>query len=342
MNLPQALQRCLCGGTLSRSEAREVFASALSGPADPAQLGGFLCALATRGESSEELSGAAEALRAAMVPFEHPFPEAIDTCGTGGDGLCTFNLSTAAALVAAAAGARVIKHGNRAASSRCGRADLLEALGLPLALSPAAARAVLEEVGITIHFAPANHPALRHAAPVRKALGVRTAFNLLGPMVNPGRPRRQRMGLGDPRALRVVAEVLASLGVERGLVVHGAGGADELTLAGQNRVLAVGGRPDLGAGFEAPDLGLASAPVSALAGGDAAENLRLFERVLAAEPGPLLDAVELNAAAALVVAGLAADAREGLERARETLESGAARAKLSHWISSARRREAAA
>ncbi len=340
MNLQQALQKSLAGGTLSRPEAQEVFASALAGPADPAQLAAFLCSLATRGESADEIAGAAEALRAAMLPFEHSFPDAIDTCGTGGDGLGTFNLSTAAALVAAAAGAHVIKHGNRAASSRCGSADLLEAAGLPLALSPGASRAVLDEVGITFLFAPAYHPALRHAAPVRKALGVRTLFNLLGPLVNPGRPRRQLVGLGDPRRLAVVAAVLASLGVERGLVVHGAGGADELTLAGPNQVLAVGLRSTLAAGFVTPDL--APAPLSALAGGDAAENLRLLAGVLAAERGPLRDTVELNASAALVVAGVAADAAEGLERARAALESGAVRDKLSRWIATARRVEVAA
>src|SRR5262245_16989245 len=177
MKLSDALQPCLAGAVLTRSESREVFASLLSGAFEPVHLAALLGALAARGESEEEIAGAVDALRAAMVPFEHAAPDAIDTCGTGGDGLGTFNLSTAAAVVAAAAGARVIKHGNRAASSRCGSADLLEALGLPLELAPRAAREVLDEVGITFLFAPAYHPALRHAAPVRRALGVRTMFN---------------------------------------------------------------------------------------------------------------------------------------------------------------------
>jgi len=336
MNLSQALHKTVHEGPLSRLEAHAVFASALGEGTDPAQLAGFLAALAVRGETADEIAGAADALRGAMLPFEHPFPEAIDTCGTGGDGLCTFNLSTAAALVAAAAGARVVKHGNRAASSRCGSADLLEAVGLPLALSARAARVVLEEVGITFLFAPAYHPALRHAAPVRKALGVRTVFNLLGPLVNPARPRRQLLGLGVGRCLPVLAEVLESLGVERGLVVHGAGGADELTLEGPNQAIGVGSEAPSVEGFDAHSLGLEPAPVAALRGGDAATNLRLFERVLAGERGPLRDAVLLNASAALVVAGVAQGAPEGLERARAALDSGAASDRLKRWVVCAR------
>jgi len=336
MNLSQALHKTVHEGPLSRLEAHAVFASALGEGTDHAQLAGFLTALAVRGETADEIAGAADALRAAMVPFEHPFPEAIDTCGTGGDGLSTFNLSTAAALVAAAAGARVVKHGNRAASSRCGSADLLEAVGLPLALSPRAARIVLEEVGITFLFAPAYHPALRRAAPVRRALGVRTVFNLLGPLVNPARPRRQLLGLGDVRRLEVMAEVLESLDVERGLVVHGAGGADELTLAGPNRALPVGARAPAECDFDAQALGLAAAPVEALAGGEAAANLRLLERVLNGTRGPLRDAVLVNAAAALLVAEVAATPAEGLARATEAVDSGSASARLKRWVVCAR------
>jgi anthranilate phosphoribosyltransferase len=336
MDLSQALHKTLHEGPLSRLEAHAVFASALGEGTEPAQLAGFLTALAVRGETAEEIAGAADALRAAMVPFEHPFAEAIDTCGTGGDGLGTFNLSTASAVVAAAAGAKVVKHGNRAASSRCGSADLLEAAGLPLALSPRAARAVLEEVGITFLFAPAYHPALRHAAPVRRALGVRTVFNLLGPLVNPARPRRQLLGLGDGRRLDVMAEVLESLDVERGLVVHGAGGADELTLAGPNRALPVGADAPGDLALDAGDLGLAPAPVAALAGGDVATNLRLLERVLAGATGPLRDAVLLNTAAALVVAGVAPTPLEGVDRAAAAIDSGAAADTLKRWVVCAR------
>jgi anthranilate phosphoribosyltransferase len=335
MKLADALHHCLAGGALSREQSGAVFTLLFTGEFEPVQLAALLGALAVRGETADEIAGAVDALRGAMVAFEHDSPTAIDTCGTGGDGLSTFNLSTAAAVVAAAAGARVIKHGNRAASSRCGSADLLEAAGLPLELSPQAARAVLDEVGITFLYAPAYHPAMRHAAPVRRALGVRTLFNFLGPLANPGRVRRQLVGVGDPRRGAALAEVLARLGHERALVVHAASGADELTLEGENRVFAVG-IPD-GIAFEPEALGLARAPLAALAGGDARTNMRLFERVLEAEAGPLLDTVLLNSAAALVVAGVSDDPREGVDRAREAVLSGAARRKLESWILAARR-----
>jgi len=335
LDLAGALERSVAGARLSREEAREVFTAALGPGLEPAQLGGFLASLATRGEDEGEIAGAALALRAAMRPFEHDEPAAIDTCGTGGDGLGSFNLSTAAAIVAAAAGARVIKHGNRASSSRCGSADLLEAAGIPLELAPAASREVLERTGITFLFAPAYHPALRHAAPVRRALGVRTIFNLLGPLLNPGRVRRQLLGVGEERRVAPIAGVLAELGHERGYVVHGAGGADELTLEEGNIARPIGDAPELA--FEARALGLESATARALGGGEARENLRLLGLVLAGERGALFDAVVLNAAAALVVADLAQDAPRACALAREALLSGAALRKWEEWIEAARR-----
>ena len=229
--LQEAFRSLMAGASFSREESREVFASALDADTDPVLFGGFLAALAQRGETAEEIAGAADALRAAVLPFEHDCPDAIDTCGTGGDGLGTFNFSTAGAVVAAACGARVIKHGNRSVSSRCGSADLLEAAGVPLDLEPDAARAVLEEVGITFLFAPRYHPAMRFAGGVRRSLGVRTVFNFLGPLCNPGHVRRQLLGISDGARLDDFARVLTALGHERALVVHGAGGADELTLA---------------------------------------------------------------------------------------------------------------
>jgi anthranilate phosphoribosyltransferase len=337
VNLRDALERSLRGEALDRAQARQVFASVLVEGVEPALLGGFLTSMATRGETRAEIAGAVDALRAAMVPFELPDdggPPPIDTCGTGGDGLGSFNLSTAAAIVAAACGARVVKHGNRALSSKCGSADLLEAAGVPLELDPAAAREVFDRVGITFLFAPAWHPAFRFVGPVRKALGVRTVFNLLGPLLNPARVRRQLLGVGVPGRTAQLAAVLGELGCERGYVVHGAGGADELTLAGANEVVPVGDAPSTD--FDAPALGLADAPVEALAGGDTAENLALLGRVLDGEAGALRDAVAQNTAAALVVADLAASPAEGLERAGEALASGAARAKLSAWIEAAR------
>jgi len=334
MNLADALRASTGGARLSREQARSVFGEALGVGADPIQLGALLASMATRGEDVAEIAGAADALRAAMIPFNHPFPDAIDTCGTGGDGLSMFNVSTAAAIVAAAAGARVIKHGNRAVSSRSGSADLLEAAGLPLELSPRGALSVLEQVGITFLFAPAYHPALRAAAPVRKALGIRTIFNLLGPLCNPGRVRAQLVGVGDARRGADLAAVLAALGLDRAFVVHGAGGADELTLAGENQIWSAGAGSS--EGFHAEALGLASAPTSALAGGDAAHNLALLHRILGGEAGPLFDAVVLNAGAALVVASRAASAREGCAMACEALLSGRARATFAAWIDAAR------
>jgi anthranilate phosphoribosyltransferase len=334
MNLHEALTAVLDGHVLTREESREVFVGALHEETDPVLFGGFLAALAQRREDVAEIAGTAEALRSVMVTLPHDKPHAIDTAGTGGDGLGTFNLSTAAALVAAAAGATVIKHGNRSVSSRCGSADLLEAAGVEVALPAEAAAQVLEQEGITFLFAPVYHPAMRYAVPVRRSLGVRTIFNYLGPLCNPGRVRRQLLGVSDPARVSDFASVLEGLGHERALVVH-TGGADELTLAGEAKVVAVG---DVSAeGFDPIALGLQPAPVDALRGGDAARNLRLLEGVLAGEAGPLRDAVLLNAAAALTVAGVASDPSDGIFRATEAIDSGAAAAKLRSWIQASRR-----
>jgi len=332
------LRRVSGGATLGREEARAGFAGALVEDLDQDLLGQLLTALAQRGEAPSEIAGAADALRDAMVPFEHDHPDAIDTCGTGGDGLGTFNISTASAIVAAAAGARVVKHGNRAASSKCGSADLLVTAGLPLDLTPDASRTLLDEIGIAFLFAPAYHPALRFVAPIRRALKIRTVFNLVGPLANPGRVRRQLIGVPEAHRVDSIASVLTELGAERGYVVHGAGGADELTLAGPNRALPIGNVPVTC--FDAAELGLAAAPVEALAGGDAETNVTLLHKVLdqADDDGaqPLRDAVCLNAGAALVVADLAHDARGGLDLARETLSCGAARDTFRRWIERAR------
>jgi anthranilate phosphoribosyltransferase len=329
VNAAEALRAVQAGATLEADQSAAVFRDVLRGEVEPVLLGGLLAALATRRETVAELTGAARAMRGAMVPFEHDCPDAIDTCGTGGDGLGTFNLSTAAALVAAAAGARVIKHGNRAATSRSGSADLLEAVGVRLELTPAAAREVLEQVGITYLHAPLYHPAMRHAGPVRRTLGIRTAFNLLGPLCNPGGVQRQLIGVADPTRREELAAILEELGTRRAMVVHGAGGADELTLEGENALSFAG---DLGR-FEADGrrLGLDAAPVTALGGGDAAANASLLRRLLDGDGGPLRDALLYNAAAALVLAGTAHDALDGVQRAAEAVDSGAARDRLAQW-----------
>ncbi len=330
MDLREALRSTLAGHSLDRDQTREVLGAALVEGTDPVLLGGLLVALASRGETADQIAGGAEALREAAVPFEHDHPGAIDTCGTGGDGLGMFNVSTASAIVAAAAGATVVKHGNRSVSSSCGSADLLECAGVCLELDPEAARTVLDEVGITFLFAPRYHPAMRFAGPVRAALGVRTLFNFLGPLCNPGRVRRQLLGVSDPSRVQDFAQALGALGCERGYVVHGAGGADELTLEGQNISAPIGTAPlqDL----DASAAGVVPAPVSALAGGEAEENLALLSGLLDGTRGALHDAVVLNAGAALVVADVAADLAEGAAQAAEALASGAAREKLKAWI----------
>jgi anthranilate phosphoribosyltransferase len=333
VELTRATQRVRDGGELERQEARALVGGMLDAPFDGAELAALLIALADRGERFSELAGAADALRERMVAFAHDHDEALDTCGTGGDGLCTMNLSTATAIVACAAGARVIKHGNRSQSSACGSADLLEAAGVPLDLSPDSARRVLDEVGITFLYAPRYHPLLARVAVVRRALARRTLFNWLGPLCNPGSVARQMVGAPTDRGVDLVAAALSELDVDRAYAVHGAGGADELTLEGQNRVLAVGAAPTFR--FDADSLGLSSAPVAALRGGDAAVNLRLLRGALDCEPSPIYDAVRLNAACALVLAGHSSPSA-ALDAATEALRSGAARATFTRWVDCAR------
>ena len=330
--MQEALRFIVAGGTLDLEAARSVFAEALSGKNDPVELAGLLCVMAQRGESADELAGATLAMLDRMQPFEHDYPDAVDISGTGGDGLGTFNISTAAAIVAAAAGARVIKHGNRAGASACGPSDLLEAVGVRTMLSPAGARHVLEEVGITFLYVPRYHPFMRNTAKVRKVIGVRTVFDLAQPLANPARMRRIVLGVPAPNYLSLHAEVLDRIGVTRALVVHGAGGADELTLDGPNQVAQVGEVPtDELATYDAALLGLEPAPVEALAGGDPRMNAVLLKQILNGRMGPLRDAVVLNAAAALQVAHQCNGVREGVSRAQQAIDNGAASALLRRW-----------
>lgn len=329
-SLRAALARVLAGERPGRDEIQGLLEGVLEGEFDPALLGGFLVALSQRGETAEEIAGVAAALRAHMTPFEHDAKDAIDTCGTGGDGLGTFNLSTASAFVAAAAGARVVKHGNRSVSSKSGSADVLEALGGALDVHDDTARRALDATGFTFLFAPRFHPAMRHAGPVRKALGIRTVFNLVGPLCNPGGVRRQVLGVASPELQTRVAGALEQLGVDAAYVVHGDGGADELSLGADNRVLALGEARTQD--FSASALGLHPAPVSALAGGDAEHNAQLMRQIFQGAPGPLRDATCLNAAAALVVAGVAEDAACGLRRASQAIDQGRALATLDTWV----------
>jgi anthranilate phosphoribosyltransferase len=317
-----ALAAVIEGKRLSMDEARSAMGSVMDGEATPSQLAALLVALRMRGETVDELAGFAAAMRERSVKVAAP-DGAVDTCGTGGDGSNTFNISTAAALVVASAGVPVAKHGNRAITSRSGSADVLEALGVRTDLGAAEAGAALCEFGFAFLFAPGFHPAMKHAGPTRREIGVRTAFNLIGPLTNPAGARRQVVGVGDPAVAPRIAEVLHRLDAERALVVHGRG-LDELPLDGTGILYDV--TPDGVTSYSvvASELGLGAAPVSDLAGGTAAENAIIVEAVLGGTSGPRRDVVLLNAAAAFLAAGRAGGLRDGIAMAAEAIDSGAA------------------
>jgi anthranilate phosphoribosyltransferase len=334
-----ALQRLLDGHDLSRVEARDVMNTIMSGEATPAQIGGFLVALRAKGETSEEIAGCAEAMREHVLRVHPRRDDLVDTAGTGGDGANTFNISTAAALVAAAAGAGVAKHGNRAASSATGAADVLEALGFELALPPERIEESIDELGFAFLFAQAHHPAMRHAAPVRKELATRTVFNVLGPLTNPAGARAQVVGVYAPEIAQTVAEALVQLDARRAYVVHGAGGIDELSPAGPNLVCEVEGGRVRAYELDPEELGIPRCDPSDLRGGDPETNARALRDVVDGidEKSGHRSAVLLNAAGAIAAAGRAADLREGIEVARETIDSGAAEVTLDRLIAFSRK-----
>lgn len=322
-----ALARLVEGRDLEAGEMRAAFGQILAGEATVAQIAGFAIALRMKGETETELVAAAEEMRARCVRVRALAEVVLDTCGTGGDGAGLFNVSTAVAFVAAGAGVTVAKHGNRAISSRSGSADVLEALGIPTDLAPDQHESSLDRHGLTFLFAPAHHPALRHAAAARRELGVRTFFNLLGPLANPAFATHQLVGLYDPGRLEIYARVLGRLGVRRALVVNG-GGLDELAPSGPTDVAELLDGRVHRRRLSPADFGLPEHPRSALAGGDAAHNARILEDVLGGAPGPARDMTILNAAAALLAADVSTDPREAAARAAASLDSGAARAKL--------------
>ncbi|MBZ9646188.1 anthranilate phosphoribosyltransferase [Sphingobium sp. 3R8] len=297
-----------------------------------ADIAAFLVTMARRGESAVEIAAAARAMRARMITVGAP-DGAIDVCGTGGDGHHTLNVSTAVSLVVAAAGVPVAKHGNRAASSKAGAADTLEALGLDLDRAAATAEATLADLGICFLFAQNYHPALKRLGPIRKAIGERTIFNLMGPLANPARVRRQLIGIARPAYVPIYAQALADLGVDHAMIISGDEGLDELSLASGNDMAEVKGH-DLVAmhRLTAAELGLSTQPVEAIRGGDAAHNAAALRALLQGEPGAYRHAVLLNAAAALVVADAVPDLREGVEEAAETIDRGLANALLNCWI----------
>jgi len=323
-----ALGRVTAGEHLTREETEELFGRLMDGELSEPLKAALLVALRMKGEAAPEVCGAASAMRRRVIAIPHTRALVVDTCCTGGDGRGTFNISTAAALVAAAAGLPVAKHGNRSVSSRSGSADVLAALGVRIEADAATAARALDELGIAFLFAPLLHPAMREVMPVRRELGVRTIFNLLGPLTNPAGARRQVIGVYAAHLVPLVGEVLAELGTDHALVVHGADGLDEITTTGPTRVAEV--REGMVRTYEiAPEeMGLPRARLEDLAGGTPEENARRMESLLAGEPGPLADVAAANAGAALYVGGVAADLAEGAARARAVLASGAAAAKL--------------
>ncbi len=326
--IQQAIQHLLDGDDLGRERAREVMDEIMGGRATPAQIGGFLVALRAKGETADEIAGCAEAMREHALTVRSAREDLVDTAGTGGDGAHTLNISTAAAIVAAAAGAAVAKHGNRAVSSASGSADVLEALGFKLELTPERIGQSIDELGFGFMFAPLHHPAMKHAAPVRRELATRTVFNVLGPLTNPAGARAQIVGVYAPELVRTVAEVLARLGSRRAFVVHGANGIDELSPAGPNLVCEVVEGTIEERTIDPLDLGIARCDPNELRGGSATDNAAAIREVFAGEDGGRRDAILLNAAGAIAAGGLAADLAEGLELARQAVDSGAAAIRL--------------
>ena len=336
----EALAAVVDGRTLSVDEARAAMGAVMDGEATPAQLAALLVALRMRGETVEELAGFASAMRERVLPVVAP-PGAIDVVGTGGDGSGTFNISTAAALVVASTGVPVAKHGNRAITSRSGSADVLDALGVRIDHDATSAAAELASHGFAFLFAPTFHPAMRHAGPTRREIGIRTSFNLLGPLTNPAGARRTLLGVGDAAAAPRIAAVAALLGTDRTLVVHGAG-VDELPLDGSGTIHDVGPDGVVVKTVDPRTFGLARAATNALAGGSASENAAMIEALFAGERGPRRDVVLLNAGAAFVVAGTVDGIGEGIERAAAVIDDGSATRLLEALRRSRRAAESAA
>lgn len=327
-----ALGRLTAGRDLGEDEARRAMAEVMAGRADPAQIAAFIVALRMKGESIAEMTGMVRAMYDAAVTVDVGLP-VVDVVGTGGDRSGTFNVSTTAAFIAAGAGAKVAKHGNRAASSRAGSADVLEALGVPMDLEPDETARSVREAGFGFFFAPRYHPAMRHAAPVRRSLGVPTVFNVLGPLANPARARRQAIGVADPKMAERMIEVLRNLGSEYAFVFYGEDGLDELTTCGTSFIYRLRDGAITHAEFTPEDFGVARADREDLLGGDATHNAAIVRSVLAGDQGPARDIALVNAAPAIVAAGLAEGFADALAMAVESVDSGAAGAVLHRAIS---------
>jgi anthranilate phosphoribosyltransferase len=332
----EAIERAVRDEDLDRATADAAMEDILSGRATDAQIASLVTALRIKGETLDEIVGFAAAMRRHATPIfaanRGPKEMLVDTCGTGGDASGTFNVSTTAAFVVAGAGARVAKHGNRSISSQCGSADVLEALGVNLALEPERIGEAIERVGIGFLFAPRLHAAMKHAMRARQELRLRTIFNLLGPLTNPAGAAAQVLGVYDASYAELMARALGELGSERAFVVHGADGLDEISLSGETHVAELRDAGVRSYTVVPEDFGLRRAPLEAIAGGDVATNARIIRRVLRGELGPHREIVQANAAAALVAAGRAADWLEGVHLAAQAIDSGAARAKLNALV----------
>ncbi len=330
--VPNPLPKLLIGEDLPVEDAQHLFERLVIGKLEPAEIAGMLIALRMKGETAEEMIGAARALSAAAQPFERPDYLFADCCGTGGDGSGLINVSTAAAFVAAACGLPIAKHGNRSVSSRCGSADVLEALGARIETSPEAARKMLDEIGFCFLFAPAYHPGMKHAALVRRQLSVRTVMNLLGPCINPARPPVQLLGVADPKMLRRIAGTLDAMEVREALVVHGSG-LDEVALHGETRAIRLSDGAMTELELKPEDAGIDRAPLNVVIGGDPAENAARLRALLAGQGARAEnDIVILNAGALLLTAGKAATLRDAASLAREALLSGEAGAVLDAYV----------
>ena len=327
----ESIDTVVSGQSLSMEDASLVMREIMEGEATPAQLGAFLTALALKGETTQEIAGMAKVMREMALQVKVD-GELIDTVGTGGDGKNTFNISTATAFVAAGAGLKVAKHGNRAASGSCGSADVLEALGVQIELSPEAVAQCVNEVGVGFMFAPVFHPAMRYAGPVRREIGIRTVFNILGPLTNPAGAQTQLLGVAFPELGGIMAEVLGFLGSHHAMIVHGHGGLDEISLSGDTSVWEVRGGEVEEWTLHVEDTGLPETPIEAIRGGTKEENAATMRRVFQGEPGPIRDMVLLNSAGVLMVGDKAESIRKGVEMSAGIIDSGAALAKLDQMI----------
>lgn len=334
--IKEAIAGLVEGTDLNMTQTEAVMSEIMSGEATPAQIAAFLTALRIKGETVDEIAGCARVMQQHALHVNPTRLDVVDTCGTGGDDSGTFNISTTVAFVAAGAGIGVAKHGNRSVSSLCGSADLMEALGVRIDLNPEQVARCVDEVGIGFCFAPLFHPAMKHATPVRREIALRTVFNVLGPLANPARAKRQLIGVYSAELTEVLADVLRALGSERAFVVHGHGGLDELTTTGPNRVSELREGHVISYTLNPEDLGLPGARSEDLAGGDAEANASITREILSGKTGPRRDIVLLNAAAVLVAGGAAGDLAEGIRLAAQSIDSGAARTKVEQLVEMSR------